>query len=352
MRIPLRTGISGSSVPWTTVVGTASGRRRWAPDQAAMARAWSSTAKRGVGRRAIERGHLVDQLGVRGGEARGGDRGPALAQEARAATHPDGGRRQQRRRHPRPAAACPPGSAGGCRAGRAGRPGRASAGPAPGRSSRPSTARRRSARSSPRSSITPAGIAGEVADRVRPRARGATSRCRGCRSRTTRWSPLERRRPLRRPDEARRRPAVEQDDGRAGAAVVVVDRLRPAPAGGSRPAQRSGARPRTRIPASSVAATSGLRVERSTSIARARRQPSPRAAVARERELRALGSAAGGRTRHEQVEAPELAGRRAGQGVDERHGTRHLVAGEVIADVVLDVGLPSAWHRAGGPRTP
>ena len=38
MRIPLRTGISGSSVPCTTVVGTRNACRRWAHDHAAMAR--------------------------------------------------------------------------------------------------------------------------------------------------------------------------------------------------------------------------------------------------------------------------------------------------------------------------
>ena len=71
MRIPLRTGISGSSVPWTTVVGTAQPTQAVAArDHAAMARAWSSTAKRGVGRRAIDAAISSISVGVLGAEAR------------------------------------------------------------------------------------------------------------------------------------------------------------------------------------------------------------------------------------------------------------------------------------------
>ena len=95
----------------------------------------------------------------------------------------------------------------------------------------------------------------------------------------------------------------------------------------------------TRIPASSVAATAGLRASASTSIARRRR---PAASPPPPPGTPAASAAAGRRAAeggHRQVEAPELAGRRAGQRVDEHHRARHLVPGEVVADVLLDLRL-------------
>ena len=56
-------------------------RRRWAPCQAAMARAWSSTANRGVGRRAIARAISSTASGWSPAEPGPGDRRPPLAQE-------------------------------------------------------------------------------------------------------------------------------------------------------------------------------------------------------------------------------------------------------------------------------
>ena len=88
MRIPLRTGISGSSVPWTTVVGTVE------PPQAVGA------GPRGDGPGLVEHGearrraagdgggHLVDPLGVRGGEPGRGDAWPTRRAGSAAAARP------------------------------------------------------------------------------------------------------------------------------------------------------------------------------------------------------------------------------------------------------------------------
>ena len=124
-------------------------------------------------------GHLVDALGVRGGEAGPGDRRPPVAEEA-PQRHALGRARQQRRRH-------------ACRRRRVLRVRRAraeqdepsdafaaSAAPAPGRSSRPSTARPRSGRRA-RGRRSAGGRRRPGRRSCTAGARGGTSRCPGCR---------------------------------------------------------------------------------------------------------------------------------------------------------------------------
>ena len=311
-----------------------------------MARAWSSTAKRGVGRRAIDGGHLVDQLRV--ARRRSPGRRPSAQPSRRNRRSDDALAAASTAAPPSrgPAAACPPGSAGGCRAARAGRP----------------RSGQRSASSwaiiPPIDSPTTVGaVEAEVVDdaggrRRRDRrsctaaARGATSRCRGCRCARPGGRARASSTSRRRPHEPRRRPAVEEHDRRARPALVVVDRLRRpaddvgAAARGRRP--RRGSRPR------SVAATTGLRPSAITSTPDVGGPPRRRRRRG-ERQPRSAGPVGRSRPPSRQVAAPELAGRRAGQGVHERHRTRHLVPGEVLADVVLD--LAPAVSVAPGART-
>ena len=160
-------------------------------------------------------------------------------------------------------------------------------------------------------------------------------------TRTTRWSRSSVGDHRRRPHQTRRRPAVEQHDRRAGPALVVVDR-RVGPA----PAPDAGLQsPDIGLDADPVLQRRdhrGLRASARTSIAevaasrrRPRRgdpgQPGPLPAV----HVSAL-----------RIQSSELAGRRAGQGLDEHHRARHLVAGQVGAHVVLDLSLGQL-----GPRT-
>ena len=272
------------------------------------------------------RRHLVDQLRVGGGEAGRGDRGPAVAQERRSGT-PGGGVASSE-------AVTAAGGGDVLRARRAGaeqhQPPDA-VGPAQRQLLGDHPAHRQPddrRRAEAEVVDDAAGVAGQVADRVRPRrvARPAAAAVVDADHPVV---ALERADQVARPDEARRRPAVEEHDRRAATPPSwwwSGSRRRGTRRRDAAPGRTASAR----MPASSDAGDgrdAGQRqhVDRPTPAAQRRRRR--RGAIATPAGVRwpRGSSGAPGGSRSRQVEAPELAGRRAGQGVHERHRTRHLV---------------------------